>query len=146
MTDTDRGWERIKGQAADAGRHYVQVGLQSGDVTPEGTSVVEIGAYNEFGTDTIPERPFIRSALDQNRRQIESAQRSLWDSVVRGHMDIRRALEALGQMHQGHIQRRITEIRTPPNAPGTIRQKGSSNPLIDTGHMRASIRYVVVAS
>lgn len=31
----------------------------------------------------------------------------------------------------------------PPNAPSTIKAKGSSTPLIDTGALRASITYVV---
>ena len=50
---------------------------------------------------------------------------------------------ALGELVKGEVQRRIAELKTPPNAPATIARKGSSNPLIDKGVLRASATYKV---
>ena len=38
----------------------------------------------------------------------------------------------------------LTDLKTPPLAESTIRRKGSSNPLIDTGQLRSSITWQVV--
>jgi hypothetical protein len=46
-------------------------------------------------------------------------------------------------MAVGDIQHEITVLRHPPNAPATIRAKGSSKPLIDTGEMRQSVTYQI---
>ena len=58
-------------------------------------------------------------------------------------MEPARMLEQLGAMAVGEVQKYVTELDTPPNAPSTIRQKGSSNPLINTGALRQSITYEV---
>ena len=39
------------------------------------------------------------------------------------------------------IAREITNLKEPPNAESTILKKGSSNPLIDTGDMRKSVKW-----
>lgn len=59
----------------------IDTGQMMGDITSKvtGINVVEVGvfgeaaeraAYHEFGTRTIPERSFMRSALDKNRNGI----------------------------------------------------------------------------
>jgi hypothetical protein len=52
-------------------------------------------------------------------------------------------LNKLGILAQGDIQQEITDLRDPPNAPATIKAKGSSNPLIDTGEMRSKVTWQV---
>ncbi|BCQ68236.1 hypothetical protein PEQA60_22260 [Pseudomonas sp. Eqa60] len=52
-------------------------------------------------------------------------------------------LEAVGVVAEAAVKVYMTELRTPPNAASTIRQKGSSNPLIDTGAMRQSVTHKV---
>ncbi|MFN3506212.1 MAG: hypothetical protein ACK4ZU_01965 [Allorhizobium sp.] len=52
-------------------------------------------------------------------------------------------LRKLGIKAQGDIQEEITSLQSPPNAPSTIAQKGSSNPLIETGELRASVAFKV---
>jgi hypothetical protein len=41
------------------------------------------------------------------------------------------------------VKTKIVQGPFTPNAPSTIRKKKSARPLIHTGHMRQSIRYVV---
>jgi len=49
----------------------------------------------------------------------------------------------LGILGQGHVQKEITALRSPANNPVTISAKGSSNPLINTGHMLQSVTFAV---
>ena len=49
----------------------------------------------------------------------------------------------LGEIARGDIVKSITKLNTPPNAQRTIEQKGSSNPLIDTGFLRANVTFKV---
>ena len=46
-------------------------------------------------------------------------------------------------MARGDIVESITQLDTPPNTPKTIARKGSSNPLIDTGFLRANVTFKV---
>jgi hypothetical protein len=98
-----------------------------------------VGAH----TIRIPERSFMRSTFDEQRPKLEKRMEKLFDMILHGKMVPTRALEAIGMDHGKQIQRKITTLRTPPNAPSTIRRKGSSNPLIDAGQMRAVIRHAV---
>ena len=42
---------------------------------------------------------------------------------------------------KGIVQKTIKEGSFVPNAPSTIRKKGSDKPLIDTGRLRQSVNY-----
>lgn len=52
-------------------------------------------------------------------------------------------LDLVGISAAADIQTKISSIYTPPNAPATIRAKGSAKPLIDTGLMLASVQNAV---
>jgi len=145
VKDRDRGWNEIRKQLRELDGATIKVGLQAGDPGgggPSGATIAEIGFYNEFGTRRIPERSFIRSTADEKRgwRDITT---KLYQSVLDRVRPAKTALELLGTMAQDDIKRKITTLRTPPNSPRTVEAKGSSNPLIDTGLMRASIRFVI---
>ena len=43
----------------------------------------------------------------------------------------------------GLVQEKIESGSYEPNAPSTIRKKKSDKPLIDTGRMRQSVKYVI---
>lgn len=53
------------------------------------------------------------------------------------------ALNKVGVVAVGKVQKYMTDLRSPPNAASTIKKKGSSNPLIDNGHLRASVTYKI---
>lgn len=146
VRDIDRGWKRIRRQLTKFDGAAVIVGIQS-DEPPRagGTSMALVAAANEFGTDDghVPERSFLRSTMDENRTRYFRLARDLHDDVIRGKIRIWPALSRIGQKAQADVQKKIVDLRDPPNAPSTIARKGSSNPLIDTGAMRQSIRYVV---
>lgn len=52
-------------------------------------------------------------------------------------------LKEIGIFQKDLIQEKITDGDFAPNAESTIRQKGSSKPLIDSGRMRQSVNYVI---
>lgn len=102
-------------------------------------------AYNEFGTGHIPERPFMRTAMRVNRaKYLRTMKKDAQVILAKGGDGLLRAsLDRLGAMAQGDIQHSITSGHWTPNAPSTIRAKGSSRPLIDTGEMRNSVTWAI---
>lgn len=91
----------------------------------------------------IPERSFLRSTFDsENDRIMKQTERAI-GQVVTGKMSVDDMLDLCGQQFATAIKDRIVEISTPPNHPYTIEQKGSSNPLVDTGGLVSSIAWKV---
>ena len=89
----------------------------------------------------IPERSFLRTGHDKNaKRIIEQTERAL-SQVLAGKMSIDDMLDLYGQQMATAIKTYMRDLKTPPNHPHTIEQKGSSNPLIDTGNMLESITW-----
>jgi len=91
----------------------------------------------------IPERSFLRATFDQKTDNIAKTAKKLQNQVIAGKLDTKKALETLGLYIKGLIQRRISSGIPPPLKPATIKRKGSSKPLIDTGQLRASIDHKV---
>ena len=121
---------------------YVLVGLNEGlgKHNNSDLTVAEIGAIQQFGTPTIPARPWLDTGVEKAVPEINRIIEKAYES---GEFDQDRALELIGISAVNNVQENITDIRTPPNAPSTIDKKGSSNPLIDTGQMRQSVTYVI---
>lgn len=143
FTDTDKGYQRLLDNLlGDLDEPGVLVGVRS---ETAGSEVVTYAAANEFGTSTVPERSFLRSTVDENEESyldgLEGVAGVIADS---GAAAGRNALEKLGLRAVRDVQRKIVDLKEPPNAASTIERKGSSNPLIDTGRLRQSIDYVVV--
>ena len=131
----------------DKGPDRVKVGWPAG--TPGG--ILERAVFNEMGTKTIPERPALRNAMRANRskyqRAIKAEMRSLLKTIEAGG-SISGAkvgiMSRLGILGQGDVQSEITSLQSPPNAPSTIARKKSSNPLIETGQMRAAVSWQLI--
>ena len=130
-----------KVQTSLRGPKKVKVGLPAGEADSD---VIERAIFNHWGTSRgIPERPFLASAMRDNRNKYRDGMKTSAKKLLLGQTSLQTVLSKLGIMAQGDIQESITSWTTPPNAPSTIEQKGSSSPLIDTGEMRASITYLV---
>lgn len=107
----------------------------------DGVDVAEIAISNNFGTDKIPARPFFTQAFDENKAALNSLIFKLYKKITSFNSEVSKSLDILGLFMVGKIQAKIVSLRTPPNSPLTIELKKSSNPLIDTGHMRQSTTY-----
>lgn len=143
VKDIDLGWKRIKKELMLIDNSYTKVGIQSDAGTEaDGQNISAVGAYNEYGTKDIPARPFMRSTFDEQKAKLKSIQEKEYAKILAGKQSVKKALGFIGEFMTGEIKKKITTLRIPPNAPATIKAKKSTNPLIDTGRMRASITYV----
>ena len=94
-------------------------------------------------TIEIPERPFLRSTFDEHHKEWEQKAAKQLDMVASGRKDAIGMLNTLGNVVEGDIKRKIASGPFTPNAPSTVRQKKSAKPLIDSGRMRSSVRYII---
>ena len=128
--------ENIKGLTSKA---TLNVGFFESSRYTEGTYVAQVARIQEYGSIKIPPRPFFRNAIDNNMQK--------WlDFLGRDLVNTNNAelsYNRLGEVARGDIVESITQLDTPPNAPKTIARKGSSNPLIDTGFLRANVTFKV---
>lgn len=91
--DKDLGFEEIQRQIALLDGSYVKVGFQEGTVTKAqvkgqwkqtaGLSIPQIAAENEFGTKTIPARPFMSTSFDENKALINKAIQGEYNMIIR---------------------------------------------------------------
>lgn len=100
----------------------------------DGETFAEIAIKNHFGSGNIPARPFLDVGVES---VITKINRAVEVELEKGKPD--KALEQMARLAVGGVQTYMTDLQTPPNAPYTIAKKGSSNPLIDTGALRANI-------
>lgn len=121
----------------------VRVGFQRGDAQEEdGTDMCDVAAFNELGTDHIPARPFIRQSVDDNESKIKSFLKGEVKDFAQGK-SAEQILKEIGIFQKDLMQDKITSGSFAPNAESTIKKKGSSKPLVDTGRMRQSVNYVI---
>lgn len=95
-------------------------------------------------TIEIPERSFIRGGYDANVNKMQKQGEKLLEQVINLQLPVDVFFKTLGESIVGMIQEFMTDLKNPPNHPATIANKGSSNPLIDSGRLRQSITYKVV--
>lgn len=146
ITERDLGYRRIMRDLRRSRNSTVEIGIHEGSTTPEGLTIAEYAMYNEYGTDEIPERSFMRSTFDENLGGFKTLIARQWGRFIRGESTIFRALSRIGMEHETQVKQKIRDLKTPPNAPYTIAKKRSDNPLIDTSAMVNSVRYVVKAN
>lgn len=91
----------------------------------------------------IPSRSYIRSTVDDYRAKYMLQAKREWQAILDGRKTITRALGAMGLLIETDIRLRILSNIPPPLAPETIRRKGSSKSLIDTGALLNSVRYAI---
>lgn len=143
MKDIDMTvFDELKKRLVGDGK-VVHVGIQEGKKETDGTPVAMIAAVHEYGSPSqgIPERPFLRVAIQKNRTKYVRLNRINIVKMMRGQMQMEQALGLLGEMAKGDV---VTEIKSGDFAPlkaATIKRKGSSRPLIDTGQMVQSMQW-----
>lgn len=122
------------------------VGVPAGKAEPDGTSMAEVAAVNEFGSEDgrIPERSFLRAGTRAHVKDLRDVAAPALRRVAEGTGSMTQALEVLGQAGAGGVKRYIAaEGQFAPNAPSTIAKKGSEHPLIASSQLLQSITSVV---
>ena len=149
--DEDRGAMRVllnAGKLKRNGLKTMRVGVPEGPTYEDGTSVVAVAAFQEFGTDVVPPRPFIRGWYDGKsaKRLVHPFQ--LWGmAVLRGDATADEAYAAIGDQFVMEVRAGIDRRIPPPLLEATIRKKASTGaaepdvPLKDTRLLYDSIAW-----
>jgi hypothetical protein len=151
---TDTGKEdakKVRDRLKTLGKAYVTIGVHDdagkyseGNPPPD---VVEVALWMEYGTETIPERSFIRSTVDENVSKINQWREEAVRKIIFERLSVEKALESIGIKVQFLIQNKIKSNVPPPLAPSTkaAKQRKGVAPvtLIDTGLLLRSITYKV---
>lgn len=151
VTVKDNGANELLKRLRDGAAHprTVKVGVLSDQPKEEhggstgAMSLIEVAAVHEFGTDTVPQRSFIRATVDEHRAEIDALEKHLAAQVLAGEITEEKALNLLGAKVAAWMQARIAQGIPPELKPETIARKGSSKPLVDTGQLRSSVTFLV---
>lgn len=146
IKDTDKGFLAIKKALLSLKKKEIKVGIHegAGENAKTGTLIVDYATANEYGTSKIPERSFMRSTYDEKQQEWNKAIEKIVDSVVEGGVgNIEQKISLVGEQVVNDIKEKISSNVPPPLSEATIRRKGSSKTLIDTGIMKTSITYKV---
>lgn len=109
----------------------------------EAITLAELGEIHEFGLG-VPQRSFIGDWVDETEREKMDQLRGVARAVVEGTIEsVEDGFEQLGNLYVAQVQKRIADGIPPPLADMTVKAKGSSTPLIDTGQLRSAITYKV---
>jgi hypothetical protein len=145
IKDVDKGYRDMMKRINDAKHAVLAVGITAGTGGQAhkgggGMTVLGIATIHEFGLG-VPERSFMRAWFDTFQPQAKKMITIMLQSVVKGTRTKAQAMELLGVRFVGEIQKFIVNGVFDPLSRVTIRAKGSSKPLIDTGQLRSSITF-----
>nr|DAY14647.1 MAG TPA: virion morphogenesis protein [Caudoviricetes sp.] len=134
----------------------VEIGILAIDKSLTGenkkTTILEYAIYNEYGTPSMPARPFMRNTFDNNRAIISNLIQTASMKVIKGEKSGKEALMEIGETIRGLIIQSIATAETwaVPNDPKTLKiktkngQANNTKPLIDNRFLIKSIRYQIV--
>lgn len=92
---------------------------------------------------TIPERAFLRNGFDTNKDDVMKDAEQVLPSVLDGSLSTDEFLKMVGMILSSEIKDFAQQLDSPPLHPFTVKRKGSTNPLVDTGGMIGAITYEV---
>jgi len=108
-----------------------------------GQSILNVAIMNNFGTDTIPRRPFMEQSAPKLQEMWKKLQEKEQKNIQQGTTTIEAVMKTASVLGVAIVQQEISAGDFAPNAPETIKQKKSDKPLIDSGDMRKYVAGVV---
>ncbi|MDP1297873.1 hypothetical protein Q6301_20070 [Klebsiella quasipneumoniae] len=129
----------------------MNVGILAGSTNEDtGEPIAPYAAANEFGTKTIPARPFMRNtAADKTSEWADVAAKAMKGQAQNAD-GFRNAFTILGMTAAQDIKDTIEHSVSPPNAQSTIdakRRKGRAMPemtLVDSGSMQRAVDFEII--
>lgn len=112
--------------------------------------IAPYAAANEYGTSTIPARPFMRSTVNDKSAEWAGELGKLIKGSTQDANGITKAFGQIGSAMEQDIKSAIESMIPPPNAESTIeakRRKGLAQPdltLVDSGSLQDSISYEII--
>lgn len=173
IEDKDKGFKAFMEEMKKAKeKPAVKIGVlaSSNEKVESGIDLVGYASANEFGTNRIPERSFMRATIDESGPQINRLINFLGQKIAEGKLLLTDALPIVGEFVETKIKKKIGSNLPPPNAESTILRKlskskgkkgnaekvryvkaghgalatGMPKTLIDTGRLRQSIAWQIV--
>lgn len=105
-------------------------------------AISDLARIHEHGLG-VPKRAFVEPALQLNKAKYLRYVGKQITPIIRRRQTMNNVWQTLGAMAVADVQKYMLTASFKPLAPATIRRKGSSKPLIDTGQMSQSITYRV---
>ncbi len=111
--------------------------------------ILNFGSQPQFRPDgsltqTIPARPFMDVMRTEYRDYLSKVAQTELNKIINGSGNSASFFSRFGVASKGCLQRAMLQSdRYRPNADSTIKRKGSSRPLIDTGTLINSVDYEV---
>lgn len=143
-------WKAIKTKLAKLDKLEVQTGFfrnaryVGGD--HHGLPVAQVAAWQEFGINNIPSRPFFSHyMMFQARADIISMMRQMFIAILSksAFSNTINDLEDIGEKLEKGLMKTIYEWDSPPNVDWWAEEKGFNDPLIHTEQMVNSVEHRV---
>jgi hypothetical protein len=140
----DNGYRKVVANVASLRAPVgVKVGILDDKPHSDGATVADIALVHEYGLGDVPERSFLRAWVDENKTEIQARLKKETEGVIFGQHTADEAMNRFGLWAVGEIKKRIVAGISPPLDPATIKAKGSSTPLVDTGQLISSITHAI---
>lgn len=126
--------------------------LEVGVISAEDEETAFIARVHEFGTDTIPQRSFLRSTLATNRAKYIALSRTALGKYTDGDWTMKKGITSVGIEMQADVKRTIMKNVPPPLADETVKakmRKGLSRAriaLYASGKLYNAIQYRIVGA
>ncbi|PNG25708.1 hypothetical protein [Methylocella silvestris] len=144
-------------------KNVVMVGVPAANADREstggkpGANNAQIGYIMETGSPTknIPARPFLVPGVQSIKGEIVKSMRKSGMAALGGNVEqVEKEMHAIGLKAQVAVQIKLSEGPFTPLSPKTVyarkhrkeAPRDSDQPLIDTGQLRAAIKYVIMKS
>ncbi len=128
----------------------VKVGLPkektSGIAYGDGQTVIEVGAFQEFGTKYIPRRSWLRTAVIHNKKEIDRVIKLRFHQMFDGKLTAEKGLNLIGATVRNFVVKGFSNngYGTWESLAGsTEKAKNSSVALTDTGLLKQSVTWIV---
>ena len=124
---------------------HVAVGILQDEKVDNNFSMVDLATVHEYGSKDgrIPQRSFIRSTCDAKRHEHAKLMMNLQQKYIDNKLTMAQALMTLGEVISKDMVQTINRGIEPKIKKATIKRKGSTKPLIDTGRLKGSITHEV---
>lgn len=154
----DKGWERIVNDMNISNQLHAEIGFPSpspqhqeldrsmeGEMKQSGLNMASLALVMEKGSPSrhIPPRPFMQQTFDSNKTEIRNMLGQALKLIHAGKLKPKNALAAIGLWYAGRMKEKFVTGDFAANTPLTKLLKGSSQPLIDLGNLRKSVKSVV---
>lgn len=135
VTVRDIGWAKVKADSAKLSGWMIEVGLFDDAGEHDGVHLAQIGFWQEFGTSTIPARPWLSGGAEFTERAAMRQITSIARRIGRLPGDPQTLLRPLAKAIAEGVKSYAINHAWTPNAPSTIAGKGFNWPLVETGEM-----------